>query len=256
MTQHIRRGVAAGLIAGVLAGLLALAFAEPSIDAAIALEETASGGSEHPAHDHLTRRTQKVGLVTGTALYGAGIGAVFGVAAAWAAGRLRGDAWTRACKLGAVAVAAFVGLPALAYPPNPPAVGDPATVGSRTGLFVVLWISGLALAFAAWASARALADRSWSRPAIHVTVGAAALAAVAGLLALLPAAPGAGAFPADLLWSFRLWSIATQVLVFGGTAVCFGVLSARAEFHQASRRVRTSVSSRRAGIRLSRHRDR
>jgi Probable cobalt transporter subunit (CbtA) len=237
MTQHIGRGVAAGLIAGVLAGLLALAFAEPSVDAAIALEETASGGSGHHAHngDHLTRRTQKVGLVAGTALYGVGIGAVFGVAGAWATGRLRGDAWTRACKLGAVAVAAFVALPALAYPPNPPAVGDPATVGSRTGLFVVLWVSGLALAFAAWASTRALAGRAWSRPAIHVTVGAAALAAVAGLLALLPAAPGAGAFPADLLWSFRLWSIATQVLVFGGTAVCFGALSAHAEHGQVPR---------------------
>jgi hypothetical protein len=239
MTQHITRGLAAGLVAGLLAGLLALAFAEPSVDAAIALEEAASAGSAHHTHDGdgLSRRSQKLGLVTGTALYGVGFGAVFGVAAAWAAGRLHGDAWTRACKLGAVAVAAFVVLPALKYPPNPPAVGDPATVGSRTGLFVMLWIGGLALALAGWSGARALAARSWSRPAIHATVGATFLAAIAAVLAVLPAAPGAGEFPADLLWSFRLWSLATQVLVFGGTAVGFGVLSARADQRRAARTV-------------------
>lgn len=245
MTQHIGRGIAAGLVAGLLTGLLALAFAEPTVDVAIALEEAvapeeaASAGSAHHAHDSdgLSRRTQKIGLVAGTTLYGMGFGAVFSVAAAWAAGRLCGDAWTRACKLGAAAVAALVVLPALAYPPNPPAVGDPATVSSRTGLFVVLWITGLALAVAAWAGTRPLAARSWSRPAIHVTVGATVLVAVAALLAVLPAAPGAGEFPADLLWSFRLRSIATQVLVFGGTAVCFGVLSARADHREAARTV-------------------
>ena len=63
------------------------------------------------------------------------------------------------------------------------------------------------------------------------------LAIVGAALAVLPAAPGAGEFPADLLWSFRLWSIATQVLVFGGTAVCFGVLSARADERQSTRAV-------------------
>jgi hypothetical protein len=243
VTTHITRGIAAGLVAGVLAGLFALAFAEPSVEAAIALEETASADAApdgaHHAHDSagLSRRTQKTGLVIGTALYGLGLGAVFGVAASWATGRLRGDAWTRACKLGAVAVAAFVVLPALKYPPNPPAVGDPATVGGRTGLFVVLWISGVVLALAAWAGARALSQRSWSRPAIHATVGATVLVAVAVLFALLPGAPGAGAFPADLLWSFRLSSVATQVLVFGGTAVCFGLLSARADHRQTARTV-------------------
>jgi len=226
---HIARGLAAGLVAGLLAGLIALAFAEPSVEAAVALEEASGADDAHHAHADggLSRRTQKLGLVTGTALYGLGLGAVFGVAAWWAAGRLHGDAWTRACKLGAVAVAAFVVLPALKYPPNPPAVGAPATVGGRTGLFMVLWISGLALAIAAWASARTLSQRSWSRSAIHATVGAAALVAAAVLLAVLPGAPGAGEFPADLLWSFRLWSVATQMLVFGGTAVCFGLLSAR-----------------------------
>jgi hypothetical protein len=212
----------------LLAGLFALVFAEPSVDAAIALEE-AGDVARHAHDDGISRDVQRIGLVVGTGLYGMALGAMFGVAAMWARGRLRGDAWTRAWKLGAAAIAAFVLLPALKYPANPPAAGDPATVGGRTGWFVVLWAGGLLLAVVAWAGARALTARSWSRPAAHATVGAAVVATAAVLLAALPGAPGAGDVPADLLWSFRLWSVATQVLLFGGTAACYGLLSARAE---------------------------
>jgi len=154
ISTAIVRGLLAGLLAGLVAGLFALAFAEPSIDGAIALEEAAAAEAPEPDAHHaggaedpgISRTTQKVGLVVGTSLYGIGVGALFGVAMAWSRGRLRGDVWTRALKLGGTAAGVLVVLPAIAYAPNPPAVGDPGTIGSRTTLYVVTCVIGLTLA--------------------------------------------------------------------------------------------------------------
>lgn len=110
----VRRGVLAGLLAGVAAGLVGLLLGEPALSAAVALEPSAP--------DAFPRALQLVGLVTGTALLGLAGGAVFGVLAAWAAGRVAGDVWTRSLKLGAVGVVALVILPALAFPPEAPGV--------------------------------------------------------------------------------------------------------------------------------------
>jgi len=236
----MRRGAAAGLVAGALAALFALVFAEPAIDAAIELEEAhAAWSTVIPVHDTgghgaaeagLTRATQKLGLVTGMLIYGTALGGLFGVAAAWARGRLRGDAWSRSLKLGVSAVLALVVLPALAYPPNPPAVGDPDTVGARTLLTVGVWVFGLLVAAAAWSGARRLETRGWSRPGAQTSAGVAVLLALGVLFSLLPPTPGAGDFPADLLWSFRLGAIATQTVLFASLAVVYGLLAVRAEW--------------------------
>ena len=62
------------------------------------------------------------------------------------------------------------------------------------------------------------------------TTVAVGMLIVAGLVLLaLPPAEGAGAFPADLLWRFRLASLATQLILLLGTAVGFGLLSVRHE---------------------------
>jgi len=238
ISTAVTRGLAAGLVAGVLAGLFALVLAEPSIDAAIALEEAAAGASQAEAphadagartEPGISRTTQKIGLVVATSLYGIGVGALFGVAAAWARGRLAGDTWTRSLKLGAAAAGALVVLPALKYPPNPPAVGDPATIGGRTSLYLVTCVIGLALAGAAWAAGRRLGARQWRRPAIHATVAAGGVVSVAVALALLPDAQGVGGFPADLLWTFRLSALGTQLVLLLGIAVVYGALAVRGE---------------------------
>ena len=244
ITPAIIRGVVAGMLAGLLAGLFAVAFAEPSIDAAIALEEAAAaeapesdvpdaGQEEEPG---ISRTAQKIGLVVGTSLYGAGIGALFGVAAAWARGRVGGDAWTRALTLGGAVAGAVVVLPAIAYPPNPPAVGDPETVATRTSLYLVTCVIGVALAVGAWFAARRLAERGWSRAAVQVTVAVGVIAVAAGAVALLPTADGAGAFPADLLWQFRLSSLGTQLILVLGTAVGYGLMTVRSERPERERR--------------------
>lgn len=72
----------------------AVAVGEPVLDDAIALEGSAATGSETaPAHGEessaaISRGQQRGGLVLGTALLGVAIGALFGIAAAWAIGRV------------------------------------------------------------------------------------------------------------------------------------------------------------------------
>lgn len=229
----VKRGLLAGLIAGLLAGFFGLVAGGPAIDAAIAIEssaavETAVG---QPADETLTvsRGLQKFGLVAATSLYGLGVGAVFGVASAWAVGRLSGTSWSRSLKLGAVAVASLVLLPAVKYAPNPPAVGDPSTVGTRTGLYLGLGVCALLLATAAWTGMRSLRAAGLSAPVAEALAGLGALAAATALLVALPTVGSAGAFPADLLWQFRLSSLGTQVVLYAGTAVVFGLIADRAE---------------------------
>lgn len=239
------RGLAAGLVAGVLAGLVGLAVGEPSLEAAIALEEAGeapggSGAAEHAGqaavapHGHdggatFSRPVQRAGLVAGSVLLGSVLGLAFGVASAWAVGRLDGDGWTRSLRLGAVAAAALAVLPALLVPANPPGIGDPATVGARTTAHLTLAASTVLVAAAGRLVARDLARRGVHRAVRQVALGAAAVLAVAGAAALGPPAVATDGFPADILWRYRLGALATQLTLHGGIAVVFGLLTVRAE---------------------------
>jgi hypothetical protein len=235
---YLRRGLAAGVLAGLLAGLFGLLVGERSLDAAIALEERMAAASAHepavPAHEAdsavtIPRPLQKAGLVGGSALVGLAVGALFGVAAAWAVGRVEGDGWIRSLKLGAAALGVFVVLPGLKYPPNPPGVGDAATIGTRSTLYLGLILVGILLLGSAWSLARQLPATGLERPARTLAVGGLLGVTGAAVLALLPAADATAGLPGDLLWSFRLSALGAQGILCGGTAVTFGLLSARAE---------------------------
>jgi hypothetical protein len=231
IAASIRRGVVAGLLAGVLAGLFALAVAGPSMDAAVAIEEAGFDHAEDDGHAHgdaagFSRTVQRLGLVLGTATFGAAMGAVFGIAAAWASGRLRGDAWARSCTLGAVAVGALVVVPAIAYPPNPPGVGDPASVGLRSASYLVVALVGMLLVGCAWSMTRWAIERGIAEPVARTIALVLLLAAASGLLVALPSTGGSGDFPAELLWRFRLGSIGTQVVLWSGIGLIHGLLSA------------------------------
>lgn len=229
VAAYLRRGVVAGLLAGLLAGLFGLAVGEPALDDAIALEEQGQA-AEPAAGPAFSRPAQKAGLVAGTALVGLAVGALLGLASVWAAGRVQGDGWTRALKLGATVTAALVVFPALRYAPNPPGVGDPSSITTRTTLYLGAGAIGLLLAAAAFAGARQLARGRLSRPARQALVGAGVVLAAGALLAGLPGVNDPQAtVPAELLWRFRLSSIGTQAVLWLGTAAGIGLLTARGE---------------------------
>ncbi len=152
----------AGLLAGVAAFGVAYVVGEPSVNAAIALEQHAA--HEHDsaaAHTHDSARRHAAGgesepfsrtlqstagLLTATLVAGGALGGLAGVLTALALGRF-GGLGVRGTAL-AVSGLGFLSLyavPFLVYPPNPPAVGQSDTIGLRTALyFTMLAISVVA----------------------------------------------------------------------------------------------------------------
>lgn len=238
---NLRRGLAAGAIAGMIAGLVGVLVGAPTIDVAEGLAPAEDAGHEVD-HDHgheeaaappVTRQQQRWGLVGGTTLAGLALGAMLGLASGPAARRLRGDAWTRTWKLGGTVTAAVVVLPALRYPPVPPGGADPETVGTRTALYVALVLLGLAIALGAAGLQRTLSRRGLAPAARQTLIAAAVVATVGVVLAAMPSASAIGAsaagFPAELVWTFRLESLATQLILWLGVTTAFGLLAVRAE---------------------------
>jgi hypothetical protein len=223
------RGLVAGAIAGLLAGVFAYAFGEPRVDAAILLEETHAHAH---AHDHaaplVSRDGQRAGLFVATALYGLAIGGLFALAFAAVRGRVGpADPWALATRLAAALFAAAVLVPFVKYPANPPAVGDPATIGDRTWLYLALLACSLLGLLAAARAGRVAALRTPSVP--PALAGAATfLATVVLACVLLPGVDEVPRdFPASLLWEFRLSSLGTQAVLWSALAVAFALLARR-----------------------------
>ncbi|UNR56476.1 CbtA family protein [Streptomyces sp. A10(2020)] len=226
------RGMLAGLAAGVAALLVAYFLGESRVDAAIALEEHAAGGH----HDHgggeeelVSRALQATsGLATGVLVFGVAIGGIAAIAFCVALGRIG--------RFGPRATAAFVALggliavyvvPFLKYPANPPAVGDGDTIGKRTALFFLLVLLSVLLAVGAVLLGRRLAPRlgNWNAT---VAAGAAFLLAVTLAYVFLPSYNEVGPdFPGQLLWQFRLATLAVQAVLWTVFGLVFGALAER-----------------------------
>jgi len=237
LASYLRRGIAAGLLAGLLAGLFAFVFGEPSVDGASQIEEAAaaeeaaaSGHSNEEEEEIVSRPIQKVGLFFATGFSGMLVGGLFGMAYAYFGGRLAsGSEWIRSLSLaGAIFVGAFL-IPFFKYPANPPTVGDPATIGSRTTAYFAMVALSLLVVLGAWYASRTLRERGGvAAPVRQLAVGLGAVVAVGVLFLVLPAAPDPGEFPAGLLWDFRLSSLGTQLVLWAGIGVIFGLLCERA----------------------------
>lgn len=230
----LRRGILVGALAGLLAGGFAFAFGEPLVQDAVDLEAAAAAraggpGSPVAGGDALIGRSgQRAGLFLAALLYGACVGTVFALAFAVVRGRgVARDDWQLSIRLAAGLFGALVLLPFLKYPANPPAVGNPETIGERTGLYLVMLAGGLlALVAAARVMWSVRPDAApWRRP----VYGAGTFAALAGFLVLvLPGIDEVPAgFPASQLWEFRLSSLGTQAVLWSVLGVGYGIASLR-----------------------------
>lgn len=238
LAEQIRRGLAAGLVAGVLAGVFAFVVGEIPVREAIALEEAddqapsahpSEGDRDPEAEFPVPRATQEALLPVATALVGAAFGGLFGLSLHLLRPRLRDPhPWRSSLRLGAVAWLAFVAVPLVVAPPNPPAVGDGDAIAARSGWYLVAVGSSLAVAAAIWLLARRWRPPTWSAPERTVALAAIGVLAFGALLLVLPVETAAGSFPADLLWRFRLASFATQTLLWASIAATFGLLGVRA----------------------------
>jgi predicted cobalt transporter CbtA len=210
-----------GLVAGLLAATYFRIAGEPLVDEAIAIEE--SMAAEHPSDDEhgddsveVSRSTQRgAGLFGGYAL----LGMIFGLLLAVGALSLRGswlDPFRRVLLAGTIMAASLTVLPWFKYPPNPPAVGDPATADTRQRLYLLLIaITGLTLAGAAHLSAR-LRRADWDDARRYVAVATGVVVVLAVVLVVLPANtdPIPTEMPTSLIWRFRLASLTGNLLLW------------------------------------------
>jgi hypothetical protein len=277
----ILRGVLAGAIAGLLAYLFARIFAEPVINQAISYESgrdaveaalaKAAGLPPPEAGPDIFSRTVQanIGIGVGMIAFGAAMGALFAVTYALYLGRVGGvRARTLALLVAAGGFVAMYLVPFVKYPANPPSIGHPETIRQRGLLYLVMAVASVALlVLAVWAGQR-LKPRlgTWNA----VLIAGAGFAVVMGvLMALLPELgqlavnrqlygnhatetplplrnsrgdivyPG---FPADVLFSFRLYSIAAQAILWGAIGLIFAPMAdrllapgpARAELREAA----------------------
>jgi predicted cobalt transporter CbtA len=239
VSSFLVRGLLAGLLAGLAAFCVAYVVGEPSVSAAIALEE--AGGAERahgeagapdagPSGGTVVPRSLQstVGLATGTVVAGVTLGGLLGVLSALVLGRLGGAGpRTTALLLAGVGLVAVQLVPFWTYPPNPPGVGTDATLRLRTSLYFVLVAVSVLAASASVLLAAAL-RRRWG-------AWYAGLAAVAGFLllvgvavVLLPAYDEVPAgYPASLLFRFRMASLLTQVTLWVVLGVALAELLSR-----------------------------
>jgi Probable cobalt transporter subunit (CbtA) len=220
-----------GMLTGVLAGLITFGFAriagEPQVDQAISFEEKADAAKgEAPEPELVSRHTQAgLGLVTGVTIYGAALGGLFSLVFAYAYGR--------AGKLGPrglsalLALAAFITIvvvPIVKYPANPPSVGDPETIGMRTGAYFLMVAVSIAAAVFSLKLRGAFVERlgAWNASILGGAVFIGIIALVQLALPAIDEVPAA--FPAVLLWKFRVASLGMQVIMWTVIGLLFGAL--------------------------------
>jgi hypothetical protein len=214
--------------AAALAYLFATVFGEPQVNHAIAFEDAHTSGAM-AAPEIVSRATQStLGLGVAVLVYGAALGGLFALAFAFAYGRL-GSLGVRGTALlvAAVGFGAVFLVPYLKYPANPPSVGNPDTVGQRTGLYFTMVLISVVAAIGALVTARNLTPRLGGfNAAVAAVAGYIVVVAVAGWL--LPAINEVPAdFPATVLWRFRLASLGIQAVLWATFGLAFGALTQR-----------------------------
>ncbi len=167
----IGRGALAGLIAGLLGFVFARIFAEPIIDKAIdyesgrgevldALNLAAGRPVEAEGPEIFSRSIQStIGIGTGIVVFGAAMGALVAVVYLVLHGRFNVRPQTLAWQVAAFGFLGIYLLPFVKYPANPPAIGHDFTIGDRSGLYLTLVASSIALLVLAIVLARRLMPR-------------------------------------------------------------------------------------------------
>ena len=228
------RGMLVGLAAGLLAFPVAYSLGEPPVQAAIDFEERSAAAEPSAAAamtepEVVSRGTQRtIGLLTALAVMGVALGGLFALTFAWAYGRIGAvSARLTAAVLALGAYLTITVVPFLKYPATPPATGTPETLGTRTGLFVAMITISLVAVIAAGRMRRELLPRlgPWNA-AIAAGAGFVALIVTAQLI--LPAVNETPAgFPADVIWEFRLASLAISATFWATIGLGFGTAAER-----------------------------
>ncbi|MGI0020279.1 MAG: CbtA family protein [Nitrososphaera sp.] len=220
-----------GAIAGTILALVNQGVVEPFIEQAIELENqqaAADGEIINPTELAAFRLWQKGGSIAAGAVLGLSLGALFGLVFAYGRKILPGSTNVKkAIVLAGIMWAVLYLVPAVKYPANPPAVGDPETIYLRMSLYVaILAISGFSALGVAILSRKVKMNRLVA-PAVYGGIIAVAFVA-------LPANPDAIAAPMDLVNSFRIASGATMTMFWVLLGAILGAFWDRTKPHETA----------------------
>jgi hypothetical protein len=224
------RGMFAGVIAGILVFAFAHIFGEPLVDAAIAFEEASAQAAGQAAEPEVVSRATQagLGLFTGVMAYSVAVGGLFAIAFAFVHGRF--SALSARGTSAAIAIAAFVAIvlvPGIKYPANPPAVGNPDTIGVRTELFFLMIVVSVGALIAAVALSRRLSERFglWNGAIVAALAYLVFIGVVLYLLPPINEVPEN--FSAMVLWRFRTTSLGMHAILWATLGLAFGALAER-----------------------------
>ena len=212
----------AGAIAGTILGAINQVAVEPYIDYAVELEMQNTNQSSqiiNPAEFTAYRLWQRGGEMLAGTILGLSIGSLFGIVFAYTHNSVPGSNIKKKALIvaGIMWFVLFL-IPALKYPANPPAVGDPETIYYRQSLYVAfLVISGF--------SALGLAFLYRKMGALNIKkaiIPAAYAAIISGAYLAMPANPDPINAPMDLVMGFRITSAITISMFWGLLGVIFG----------------------------------
>jgi predicted cobalt transporter CbtA len=234
------RGMLVGLLAGLLVFGFGKIFGEPQVDRAIGFEsaldaakaksEAAKGIPVVEEPELVSREVQAgLGLFIGVMVYSTALGGLFALVFAVADRRVA-DLGPRAVSalLAAAGFIAVYVVPILKYPASPPAVGDPDTIGQRTALYFIMLACSVVAMVAAAVLRKRLAARleGWNAALIAAGSYLVAVIVVARILPGINEVPEA--FPAVVLWQFRVASFGMQLIMWATIGLAFGALTERA----------------------------
>ena len=230
MKQLLLRGMLVGLVAGLLGFGFAKIYGEPQVDKAIEIEaaiDKAKGEPEEP--EVWSREVQaSIGLFTGVVTVGVALGGIFSLVFALCYGRF--SAMSPRAYAALLALICFVTVyvvPDFKYPANPPSIGQPGTIGERTGLYFSMIVISIVATIVAFSLRRALIPKrgGWDATLIAVVAYIVLIAVSYHVLPVIDEVPVA--FPAQSLWKFRLDSLGIQAILWSVIGLLFGYLTER-----------------------------
>jgi predicted cobalt transporter CbtA len=226
----------AGAIAGTILGILNQAIVEPYIEQAIALENEKAAREEgemvNPVEFNNYRLWQRGGEIAAGTILGTSTAALFGIVFAYSRKSIPGsNNKKKALILAGIMWFVLFLIPALKYPANPPAVGDPETIYYRQSLYIAyLAISGLlalGLAF--------LYGKIDKVQVKKVIVPAMYAAVMTGTYLAMPPNPDAINAPMDLVTGFRMASGFTMSIFWGLLGIILGAFWDMTKPHETAK---------------------
>jgi predicted cobalt transporter CbtA len=225
----------AGAIAGILLAIINQGIVEPYIDQAINIENQnaiAQGEVINPQELDDYRLWQKGGEIAAGTVLGVSLGALFGVVFAFARNSIPGsNNKKKALILAGIMLLVIYIVPALKYPANPPAVGDPETIYYRESLYIaLLTISGFsALGLAS------LYKKFGDKKAKEIVIPVIYIGIIAAAFMILPPNPDEITAPMNLVMGFRIVSGFTVSVFWGLLGLILGALWDKTKPHETAR---------------------